>query len=89
MKLGRAACGSWAVGWWQRKMYLYLNAFWLVAVNCKLCIWSVQNLSGDAQWRTQKIVMGEKQIVLAYCSVAIGNPEWHVRKASHRGSKQQ
>jgi len=21
--------------------------------------------------------------------VAIGNPEWHVRKASHRGSKQQ
>jgi len=22
-------------------------------------------------------------------SVAIGNPEWHVRKASHHGSKQQ
>ena len=22
-------------------------------------------------------------------TVAIGNPEWHVRKASHRGSKQQ
>jgi len=22
-------------------------------------------------------------------SVAIGNPEWHVRKASHCGSKQQ
>jgi len=22
-------------------------------------------------------------------SVAIGNPEWHMRKASHRGSKQQ
>jgi len=21
--------------------------------------------------------------------VAIGNPEWHVRKTSHRGSKQQ
>jgi len=25
---------------------LYLNAFWLVTVNCKLCFWSVQNLSG-------------------------------------------
>jgi len=23
------------------------------------------------------------------CTVAIGNPERHVRKASHRGSKQQ
>jgi len=22
-------------------------------------------------------------------NVVIGNPEWHVRKASHRGSKQQ
>jgi len=24
-----------------------------------------------------------------YDSVAIGNTKWHVRKASHRGSKQQ
>ena len=31
------------------KMNLYFNAFWLVAVNFKLCFWSVQNLSDDAK----------------------------------------
>ena len=31
------------------KMNFYLNAFWLDAVNCKLCFWSVQNLSEDAK----------------------------------------
>jgi len=28
-------------------------------------------------------------LLLLSSSVAIGNPEWHVRKALHRGSKQQ
>ena len=28
-------------------------------------------------------------LTVAISCVAIGNPEWHVRKASHRGSKQQ
>jgi len=27
--------------------------------------------------------------MFSIASVAIGNPEWHVRKTSHRGSKQQ
>jgi len=30
-----------------------------------------------------------KLIVNIYCSAAIGNPEWQVRKASHCDSKQQ
>jgi len=29
------------------------------------------------------------KVKLNHYFVAIGNPEWHVRKASHRGSKQQ
>jgi len=41
--------------------------------------------------RKQKQLSFCKQPVewLIYATVAIGNPERHVRKASHRGSKQQ
>jgi len=59
--MSRMRLASRAVGWplpcyfiqWRSKMKmnLYLNAFWLVTVNCKHC-WSVQNLSDDAKVTT-------------------------------------